>query len=449
MADFDPDGLGAGDPDDLPEVPDDLSALFDTEPFGRRPADASPSAQWPADDDELDLGAPASDLDDVVSVLDNSDLVHARDPGRLLWALATAGSQVRSAVAAGTDRWDPRDLDVDQPPRALLVVTDSSAAIAGPVLAHLGGGQSAVLDWQSAELPRWAGPADALFAASIDGLHPRVATLLAEADRRGMTIVAVSPDDSPVAAAAGHGIRVPIETPANRRAALWMMLTPLLLAGRALGVIRASDDEFAQVAAGLDAVAEACRPDTDAFTNAAKQLAVEATECDLLVAGCGPLSSLAARSITDSLALMAGLGAMSLNLPDEVNRAATLLEITPSGPAILSATDFFSDRDDAPARRRRLVVLTESGPQADSRLPFAREGMSPHDLHELAAARAAGTLDDIASARGLVSSTPDLPGLTPLSRFAAATAFGDFVAAYAAIGRGIDPGASRDGERPY
>ena len=58
------------------------------------------------------------------------------------------------------------------------------------------------------------------------------------------------------------------------------------------------------------------------------------------------------------------------------------------------------------------------------------------------------------SARGLVSSAPELPGLTPLARFAAATAFGDFTAAYAAIGRGIDPGSPRipgtprAGERP-
>ena len=399
-------------------------------------------------DDEIGLGAPASELDDVVSVLDNPELVHARDPGRLLWALATAGAQVRSAVAAGADRWDLRELSTDQPPRAVLVITDSSASVAGPVLSHLGGGQAAVIDWHAAELPRWAGPADALLAASIDGLHPRVATLLAEADRRGMTIVAVSPDDSPVAAAAGRGVRVPVDPPANRRAALWMLLTPLLVAGRALGVVRVSDDELSEVAAALDAVAEACRPYTDAFTNAAKQLAVEATECELLIAGCGPLSSLAARWMTDSLALMAGLGALSLSLPDDAAQAATLLEVAPTGPAIASDQDFFRDREDSPARRRRLVVLPEYGP-ADVRAPAPSEGVSPHDLLDLAAGRAAGTLDEIASSRGLVSSVPELPGLTPLARFAAATAFGDFAAAYAAIGRGVDPGAPRAGERPF
>ena len=500
MATFDPDGRGAGDPDDLPEVPDDLSALFAEEPFapsadplvfggpvpglhsgepvfdgpgsgldaeeqgsgldsggpdapepGRRGSGLgeSSSMDWPADDDEVDLGAPASDLDDVVSVLDNPALIRARDPGRLLWALATAGAQVRAAVAAGAERWDPDAFGTDPPPRAVLVVTDASAGVTGAVLGVLGGGQAAVLDWQAAELPRWAGPADALFAASVDGLHPRVATLLAEADRRGLTIVAVSPDDSPVAAAAGHGVRVPVDALAHPRAALWTLLTRLLVAGRALGVVRVSDGELAEVAAGLDAVAEACRPDTDAFTNAAKQLAVEATECDLLVAGCGPLSTLAARWTADTLARMAGLGALALSLPDDAARAATLLEVAPSGPAVAAAEDFFRDREDDSARRRRLVVLPEYGPVAEARAPFPSEGVSPHDLHDLAAGRAAGALADLASSRGLVSSVPDLPGLTPLARFAAATAFGDFTAAYAAIGRGVDPGAPRAGERPF
>ena len=71
------------------------------------------------------------------------------------------------------------------------------------------------------------------------------------------------------------------------------------------------------------------------------------------------------------------------------------------------------------------------------------------ELYDIAASRAAGALDDIASARGIVSSRPELPGLSPLARFAAATAFGDFTAAYAGIGRGVDPGAVRAGEMPF
>jgi glucose/mannose-6-phosphate isomerase len=444
-------------PDDGPgnitgDVPDDLSELFSEPTPGFWRAGNYSLSDAERDDDlgspASDLGSPASDLDDVLTVLDNPELVHARDPGRLLWALATAGAQVRRAIAANR----PNDAADGSAPRAVLVVTDASASVTGAVLAHLGGGQAAVLDWRASELPRWAGPADALLAASTDGRHPRVAMLLAEADRRGLSVVAVSPDDSPVAAAAGRGTRVPIDPPAHRRAALWTMLTPLLLAARDLGAVTVTDDELIDVADSLDAVAAACRPDTDAFGNAAKQLAIEITESDLLVAGCGELSALAGRWMADSLALMAGIGAVALALPDDVAEAGALLEIPPSGPAASDTDDFYRDRSEVPTRRRRLLILPEYGVE-ESRSSAGPGLVSwPSDgseLYDLAASRAAGALDDIASARGIVSSRPELPGRSPLARFAAATAFGDFTAAYAGIGRGVDPGAVRAGEMPF
>jgi glucose/mannose-6-phosphate isomerase len=449
MATFEP---GDDDSGDLSGgVPDDLSELF-----AERTPDAWVEPDRYAAEAEDDLGSPASDLDDVVAVLDNPQLVHARDPGRLLWALATAGAQVRRAVAAGAEY--PHSAADGPAPRAVLVVTDASASVTGAVLAHLGGGQAAVLDWRTSELPRWAGPADALLAASTDGRHPRVAMLLAEADRRGMSVVAVSPEDSPVAAAAGRGTRVPIEPPAHRRAALWSILTPLLIAARELGAVTVTDDELIDVADSLDAVAAACRPDTDAFGNAAKQLAVEVSETDLLVAGCGPLSALAGRWLVDSLALMAGIGAVALALPDDVAEAGALLEIPPSGPASATSDDFYRDRAEVPARRRRLLILPEYGVLSareegpPGRLTAGPALVRPSDgseLFDIAASRAAGMLDDIASARGITSSRPELPGRSPLARFAAATAFGDFTAAYTGIGRGVDPGAVRAGEMPF
>ena len=437
---------------DLPgPIPDDLSELFADSAVGTGLADGG-YARSTAEDD--DLGAPASDLDDVLAVLDNPELVHARDPGRLLWALATAGAQVRRAIAAAGER--TRGAPAEPAPRAVLVATDSSASVAGAVLAQLGGGTAAVLDWRTAELPRWAGPADVLLAASVDGRHPRVAMLLADADRRGLSVVAVSPDDSPVAAAAGRGARVPIEPPAHRRASLWTMLTPLLIAARDLGVVTVDDDELVDVADSLDAVAAACRPDSDAFGNAAKQLAVQITESDLVVAGCGPLSALAGRWLSDSLALMAGVGAVALALPDDLAEAGALLEIAPSGPATTTTDDFFRDRTEGTTRRRRLLILPEygvdgatNGPAPDRSGLLASRMSGGSDLHDIAASRAAGALDDIASARGIGSGRPELPGRSPLAHFAAATAFGDFTAAYTAIGRGVDPGAVRAGELPF
>ena len=68
---------------------------------------------------------------------------------------------------------------------------------------------------------------------------------------------------------------------------------------------------------------------------------------------------------------------------------------------------------------------------------------------EQAAQRAAVAIQDIASARGIVTSAVEVEVISTLARFAAATAFGDFTAAYAAIGRGVDPSAIRAGELPH
>jgi hypothetical protein len=70
-------------------------------------------------------------------------------------------------------------------------------------------------------------------------------------------------------------------------------------------------------------------------------------------------------------------------------------------------------------------------------------------LGDLAAMRAARALREVAAQAGVRSSFVDVPMGTALARFAAATAFGDFTAAYLGIGFGHDPGAPRPGELPH
>ena len=414
---------------------------------GDDPADRD---DWSLDELTGPVAGLPEDGDDIVAVLDSEAMIQRRDPRRLLWALATAGAQVRHAVAT-RDRWNAAALADDQLPRAVLVVTDPSASVGGAVLAELGCERTPVIDWRGPELPRWAGAADVLLASSVDGRHPRVATLLADADRRGLTIVAVSPPDTPVAAAAGRGIRIEVEAPNNRRAALWALLTPLLVALDAMGVITATGEVLHEVADDLDSVAQMARPGTDAFTNGAKQLAIEFADTEPVLAGCGPLSRLAAGWWADSLAVMAGVGAVALGLPDDFATARALLEIPPAGTVRAGsggADDFFRDRAEDVSRRRRLVVLAENEASGPARGQSFSAEAGP-DLHDLAAGRAAGVLYDIASARGLASSALDVPGRGSLARFAAATLFGDFVAAYVAIGRGLDPDAIQAGNLPH
>jgi uncharacterized protein (DUF2126 family) len=62
-------------------------------------------------------------------------------------------------------------------------------------------------------------------------------------------------------------------------------------------------------------------------------------------------------------------------------------------------------------------------------------------LDEVAARRAAKALHHLAADLGLRSSTVSVPQGDPLARFAAAAAFGEFTAAYLALGLGLDPGS--------
>ena len=118
------------------------------------------------------------------ALLDDADALAVRDDGRLLWALASSGAQVRRAidVAGEFDVSRLRDAAV---PRALLVAADSPAKGAGRLLERLATPVAPTLMWHGVELPPWAGPADALLVASSDGRHPRLARVVEQAGHRG------------------------------------------------------------------------------------------------------------------------------------------------------------------------------------------------------------------------------------------------------------------------
>ncbi|MCW2656110.1 MAG: hypothetical protein JWR06_303, partial [Jatrophihabitans sp.] len=97
-----------------------------------------------------------------------------RDEQRLLWALATAGAQVRRAVDTIGDFGIER-LRGDEMPRALLVATDSAPSAVSRLVTRVSCTRTPALTWHGVELPRWAGPADALLIGSVDGRHPRLA----------------------------------------------------------------------------------------------------------------------------------------------------------------------------------------------------------------------------------------------------------------------------------
>ncbi|MEO6884840.1 MAG: SIS domain-containing protein [Jatrophihabitantaceae bacterium] len=373
------------------------------------------------------------------SVLDDGELLIRRDEHRLLWSLATAGAQVRRAIELREDFGVDRlrgDL-----PRALLVATDAPPSTALRLVTRLSCESTPALAWHGVELPRWAGPSDALLIGAVDGRHPRLVALAEQGTRRGMAMAVVAPTGSSVAAAAGRAPVHELDGGFDVRAARWAVLTPLLQALDALGVQSLPPELLAGVADALDEMAESCRPSGDAFTNPAKALAIEFADTRPLIAGAGALASVAARATADALQLSAGVPAVAVSLPDGVARAGALLRGAGTG----GSADFFRDRaDEETPLRARLLVIGDDGDANDP--AFGDRSAGQTQLDEVAARRAAVALRVLADGLGVRASSVDLPGGTALARFAAAAAFGEFTAAYLGFGLGLDPGASRPAE---
>ncbi|MGN6606384.1 MAG: SIS domain-containing protein [Jatrophihabitans sp.] len=377
------------------------------------------------------------------SLLDDGDLLEARDEQRLLWSLATSGAQVRRAVETVGD-FGVEALRGGALPRALLVATDVAPSVATRLVVRLSCTETPAMAWHGVELPKWAGPADALLIGSVDGMHPRLAELAAQGARRGLAMAVVAPAGTPVASAAGRAPLAELPATLNPRAARWSVLTPFLQTLDALGVHHVPGGLLAEVANSLDSTAEACRPSTDAFTNPAKALAIEFADTQPLIAGAGVLAGVAARAIADALQQFAGVTAVSVSLPDGVGRAGALLR--GAGPAAVD--DFFRDRVDEPQQLRpRLLVVGDDG-DPDDPLLGDRSG-AQIQLDEKAARRAASALHHLARELGLRASSVEVPQGDPLARFAAAAEFGEFTAAYLAFGLGLDPGSRGPAERAH
>jgi glucose/mannose-6-phosphate isomerase len=401
----------------------------------RRPAPTGSASR--RRDEPPSAQAPYVSFDEAL--LGDADMLARRDEQRLLWKLATAGAQVRHAVDTAPDFGVER-LRGDVP-RALLIATDAPPSAAVRVLTRLSCAVAPAMPWHGVELPRWAGPSDALLIGAVDGRHPRLAELAEQGSRRGLAMAVVAPAGSQVAAASGRAPLHELFADLNPRAARWAVLTPLLQALDALGVHTISSALLGEIADVLDETAEACRPTGELFTNAAKSLAVEFAESLPLIAGAGALAGVAARATADALQLCAGVPAVAVSLPDGVGRAGALLR--GAGPS--TPVDLFLDRtEEPPAVRARLLVIGDDGSPDDPGLG-ARTG-AQIQLDEVAARRAASALHTLAGEFGLRSSSVDVPAGEPLVRFAAAAAFGEFTAAYLAFGLGLDPGSANPAE---
>ena len=380
------------------------------------------------------------------SRVDSDEALTALDSHQTLLALATAGAQVREAVALSEEAGIERVAGGERP-RSVLVASLGGSAVVCDVLELLAepGSPVPVSVRRNVPLPGWVGPLDLVIAVSLSGRAPGPLALAAEAARRGASLLTVGAVDSPLAdvAAQARGVHIGIgRGRTTSRTALWSLLAPVLLGAGHLGIVDVDARVLTQTADRLDEVAETCRPSSESFVNPAKVLAADLAEGVPVVLGDGPLNGVAAARATSMLARTARVPATSGELPDDAAQVVACFDgpftAAYSGGAPLlggagpePGDDIFTDPflDGPAAPRLSLLMLRDVLPD-----PLTREADEARILAEAVttAAREAGVR---------VSEVTAEPG-HPLTRLSGQIATTDFAATYLALGLGLDPAVS-------
>ncbi|MER0244744.1 SIS domain-containing protein [Streptomyces sp. HSW2009] len=157
------------------------------------------------------------------SLLDAPEALTRADTRGLLRGAAESGARVRTAARFAAEA-GLADLQPDGRPRSILVAGPGSVAdCTADLLGALAGGSLPVtlvrptgvapaagaLRWA---LPGWAGPLDLLAVTTPDGSEPGLAVLVDQAYRRGCTVVAVCPTETPLTEAVVRARGLPIPT---------------------------------------------------------------------------------------------------------------------------------------------------------------------------------------------------------------------------------------------
>jgi hypothetical protein len=293
-------------------------------------------------------------------VLDDLEMLRARDPRGLLPAVAGAGAQVRE-TARLTEEAGLGRVTSGGRPRGLVVVARREGAVAARVLRALLGASSpvAVDVVPGPALPVWTGPSDIAVVATRTGAGRYAVTPAYEAARRGVSLLGIGAEDAPLRAACStaRAPYVPLPRSRVRHTTLWSLLTPMLRLATELDLVAEDVADPEAIALALDEVAAECGPARESFVNPAKTLALELLDALPLIAAEGPLAGAAATRVVDQLETLAGLPVASFRLPDQRVAACSVL----GGPLARPAEDdFFRDRADDPGRRPRLLTIRDT-----------------------------------------------------------------------------------------
>jgi hypothetical protein len=355
----------------------------------------------------------------------------------MLRATASAGAQVRESAALAAEA-NLGSLAEEGRPRAVVVAGVGTAGRTGDILATVAGPRCPVpvLSHRSTGIPGWVGAADVVIAVSASGRSPEALGAADAAARRGARLVAIGAPDSELheLALRARATFIPVPRRAPARASLWGLAVPVLLAARAIGLVKVNEADFAETATRLDMDAERCRPALESFVNPGKALALDLAHSIPIIWGASPLATVAARRFGDTLAANARYPAVAGGLGEAGRGRVGLLDGVYGGLAE-SDRDIFADpADDTAAQaltRLRVVLLRDGGLTADEE---EADG-EPMEVEE----RRAEAVQQLAERRGVRVSVLIAEGASALERLASLVAVPDFASVYLGFAHGLDP----------
>jgi glucose/mannose-6-phosphate isomerase len=369
------------------------------------------------------------------ALLDDAAALERNDPGGMLRATASAGAQVRESAALAAEA-DLSSLADEGRPRAVVVAGVGTAARTGDILETVAGPRCPVpvLSHRSAGIPGWVGAADVVIAVSASGRSPEALAAAEAAARRGSRLVAIGAPDSELQALAerARAVFIPVPRRAPARASLWGLAVPVLLAARALGLVKVNEADLAETATRLDGDADRCRTNLESFVNPGKGLALDLAHSIPVVWGSSPLATVAARRFGDTLAANARYPAVAGALGEAGRGRVGLLDGV-YGALAEAGRDIFADSDDdiEEPSRLRLVLLRDGGLAGDDE---EADG-EPSAVEE----RRADAVQELAVRRGVRVSLLTAEGGSALERLASLVAVPDFASIYLGLAHGLDP----------
>ena len=356
-------------------------------------------------------------------LLDDAARLEAADPGGMLRQVASAAAQVRSAFQA-TAETGFRDVITGGRPRAIVVTGQGDAALAGELLAAVCGPgcpvQVTVV--RGYQLPGWVSAADLVLAVSSSGATAETMAVAEQAVRRGCRLAGAGAAGSPLAGLAEQARApfVPVRPAGTSRGTLWGMAVPLVGVAARLGLCQADEAAHEAAAAVLEDISQRCRPDSEAFVNPAKELALALAGSLPLIWGSSELAGLAARRFASQLHQNAKYPARPGVLPEAVHNQAEMFvgPFAPGEDLVVGGIDFGDG--EAGDTRLRLVMLADS-----------------EERPELTQCREATVA--LAAGRGIKVTELAAAGGHPLTRLASLIQLTDYATVYLGLALGADP----------